>query len=77
MAKRCLQLFDKQYQKKLDRKASLVIEKEKKAKKNFNNFSTLKKLKIVDDARQKHMKRKDKQVNNIKWQLNGVLDEYH
>lgn len=46
--KRCLQLFDPQYQKALDRKADLVINKEKTSNKDFDKFSTLKKLKIVD-----------------------------
>ena len=49
--KRCYQLFDSQYQKKLDRKAEIVIDSEKKTKKDFSKFSTLKKLKIVDNKR--------------------------
>ena len=46
--KRCLQLFDNQYEKKLDRKADLVIDKENKTKKNFDKFSLRKKLRIID-----------------------------
>ena len=44
----------------------------------FENFSTLKKLKIVDENRRNGLQKdSEKKANNIKWQLNGVLDEYH
>lgn len=52
--------------------------KEKKLKKEFKNFSTVKQLKVVDDQmRRKGLSVKDKKANNIKWQMNGVLDAYH
>ena len=51
IAKRCLQLFDPQYMKKLDKRATIVIDKEMKSKKVFQDFSTLKKLKIFDEER--------------------------
>jgi len=55
-----------------------VIEKEKVSKKDFNKFSTLKKLNILDKQRQNGLKSKqDKKQNKIKWQINGVLDSYH
>ena len=54
--------------KALEKKADLVIDSEKKFKKDFNQFSVLKKLKIVDSKRQKGLKnRQDKNLNNIKW----------
>ena len=77
--KRCYQLFDPQYQKKLDRKAEMVIDSEKKVGRGFSKFSTLKKLKILDDARQDGglRNREEKKLNNIKWQINGVLNSFH
>ena len=77
--KRCYQLFDPQYQKKLDKKAQMVIDSEKKMKRGFSKFSTLRKLKFVDDARQDGVLKnpEEKRLNNVKWQINGVLNSYH
>ena len=40
---------------------------EKKLKKDFKNFSTRNKLKIIDEARSRRLKTEDKKVNDIKW----------
>ena len=67
VTKRVMQLFNPRYQKDLDRKATLAIESEKLARKSFVKFSTAKKLKILDEARNSKMKKSEKKANNIKW----------
>lgn len=46
-------------------------------RKKFDSFSTAKKLKIIDGSRMVRLDKSAKKANNIKWQLNGVLDKFH
>lgn len=63
----------------MDRKAFAVIEKEKELAKDFNKFTTIEKLRLIDESippKGKPSELADKSTL-LKWQTSGVLDEYH
>ena len=67
----------------MDRVAQQAIEKEQLLKKDFSSFSTHDQLKLIDLSVKKPVRTEDAgpkgqvKQSNVRWQLNGVLNEYH